>query len=292
MTESDADKFMEATFNNLEKLGDPGLTSAMSQYPSMFKDIETNTKDLPQTVNAFAQAMKDGELSTDDLNKVLVTYGREMGLAVKPTSELTEEQQKIADNNILTRTINQVTTNINLQARAVRGATKDWGNYQNIMSGGGVLPEIPDGAGPGGSGQNPLDPSRYNQLLISQTGGENKFKEWEVMVRVIESAAQKSQTASANLANEGTNSMAMLAKNSSIAANGINKNFNVAYSAAGHLQTGIANLANEGSSSLSALAKASSKNASGIRKNLNVGYSAAGHLQTGLANLATKAPAH
>lgn len=97
--------------------------------------------------------------------------------------------------------------------------------------------------------------------------------------------AQKLQTALANLATQGSNSLGILAKNSSLAMNGMSKNFKVGEVASQKLQTGIANLAKQGSNSLGILAKTSSSDMNGMKKNLSVGEVAAQKLQTGLANL-------
>ncbi|WP_411753296.1 hypothetical protein [Serratia sp. (in: enterobacteria)] len=102
----------------------------------------------------------------------------------------------------------------------------------------------------------------------------------------LQAALQKTQTALANLSNEGTKSLAALAKASSAAMNGISGNLKVGEVAAQKIQTGLANLSNEGVKSLAALAKASSAAMNGTRNNLSVGEVAAQKLQKGLANLA------
>ena len=165
-----------------------------------------------------------------------------------------------------------------------------------------VLPLSPDilfGNGTnssGGGGGNKLGGTDFENKRISDVteklSGFQKFvKTIDLVVRAfsaIEVAAQKAQTGIANLAIQGVNSMAILAKGSSKQIQGFVKNLNVGYVSSGHLQTGIANLANEGSSSLAMLAKVSSKQMNGMTNNLNKGYESAGHLQTGLANLSNE----
>lgn len=102
----------------------------------------------------------------------------------------------------------------------------------------------------------------------------------------LQVALQATQTALANLSNEGLKSLAALAKGSSIAMNGIKNNLSVAEVAAQKLQTGVANLSNEGIKSLAAIAKGSSIAMNGFRNNLTVGAVASQKLQTALANLA------
>jgi len=104
----------------------------------------------------------------------------------------------------------------------------------------------------------------------------------------VEKAAQKLQTGLANLANQGANSLRILASASSKAMTGLKNNLSVGEVAAQAIQTGLANLANQGNNSLQILGKASSKAMNGVKNNLKVGEVASQHLQTGLANLANE----
>lgn len=135
-------------------------------------------------------------------------------------------------------------------------------------------------------GKPPLQPRKDDE--VDKREAQKLIDE---LNKTIPAAAQKAQTAIANLAIQGSNSLAILAKSSSGHMQGFRNNLNVGYIAAGHLQVGIANLAVEGSKSLQLLARISSVSANGIRNNMNVAYVAAGHLQTGLANLANEGSA-
>jgi hypothetical protein len=104
----------------------------------------------------------------------------------------------------------------------------------------------------------------------------------------VQVAAQDSQEALANLANEGSNSMAMLAKASSKQMNGFENNLGKGAEASFGLQDELANLANEGSSSLSALAKASSKQMNGFVNNVEEGTQAVEDLQSAIDDLHSK----
>lgn len=220
------------------------------------------------------------------------------------SKDLTDEQKKLRENFILAGTIKIVTDQLNLQGRAVRGLTLDWGNLVKIAN------QYP-GMGGGGNGKGGFtnvstiteediqDPNKDRERLeeinkIREARGLGPLSSTDDTQQMIDQqtdlqvALQKTQTALANLANQGANSLNILAKASSSAVNGIKNNLKVGEVAAQHMQTGLANLSNQGTRSLAALASASSKAMQGTRNNLNVGYVAAGHLQTGLANLANQ----
>jgi hypothetical protein len=117
-----------------------------------------------------------------------------------------------------------------------------------------------------------------------QTGGDSTIANQTA----LQKALQTTQTAFANLAIQGSNSMSILAKASSTQISGIINNLKVGEVGSQQLQTGIANLANQGSNSFSILAKASSTNMNGMIKNLKVGEVASQKLQTGIANLSNE----
>ncbi len=101
-------------------------------------------------------------------------------------------------------------------------------------------------------------------------------------------ALQKSQTAFANLSNQGIASLNALGSASSQQMSGLRNNLSVGAVAAQKLQSGLANLSNQGANSLKRLASASSSAMSGMKNNLSVGAVASQKLQTGLANLSNQ----
>jgi len=260
--------------------GSPEAISKLQLFNAQLKIFQENDGDIsPDEANFLNNILQTGDAAVDTTD------------ALKP---LSAEQQKIADNNTLARTINQVTTNFNLQGRAVRGLTADMNQLVNVSN-----------KYPGGGIGGPSWMRDYSMLRLSantndqEQGDFNKVDTKKVdtkmtddmviigkAMQALEVAAQKLQTGLANLANQGSNSFGILAKNSSTAMSGMSKNLTVGEVAAQKLQTGIANLANQGANSYSILAKASSKNMSGMGNNLKKGEVAAQHLQTGIANLA------
>jgi hypothetical protein len=141
-------------------------------------------------------------------------------------------------------------------------------------------------------GSNMQGKTNFSQLLISSNnGGTSQTTQLALIAKVmqgVEIQAQKLQTGLANLANQGSNSLGILAKNSSVTMNGMSKNFSVGAVASQKLQTGLANLSNQGTNSLDLLAKSSSKDMNGMKKNLSVAEVGAQKLQTGLANLSNQ----
>lgn len=141
------------------------------------------------------------------------------------------------------------------------------------------------GTSPGQKGKvTSIDPETGKQTIEPVGKGETSGQVADQTA--LQVALQKTQESFANLATQGANSMAMLAKASSAAINGIKNNLKVGEVASQKLQTGLANLSNEGLKSLAAIAKSSSAAMNGTKGNLSVGEVAAQKLQKGLANLA------
>jgi hypothetical protein len=88
----------------------------------------------------YVEVTADGVFSAQDYRDVqallpddLKKGGDAADTAKDQYAGLDETQTKIAENNILARTINQITIDLNLQGRAVRGLTTDFGNLVDIM---------------------------------------------------------------------------------------------------------------------------------------------------------------
>ena len=304
-------KAMTKTGNEIIKVWDDLVAKDsdlqnVSGYADMVKAAAEGSDPAIDKVNEFNIKLKefwenDNNITENEaavLNRIL-NEGDAFETSAGQVGMLTEEQQKIADNNTLDRTIIQVTTDLNLQARTIRGLTSDWNQLvliqQKAPFGATNVNDIPPGSSLGGGGalgggfQQPQLPMSFTPQQAKQMGGDIGLV--GKAMKGLEIIAQQLQTGIANLANQGANSMNILAKASSKAMQGFINNLNKGYVSAGHIQTGIANLANEGSASLSALAKTSSKQMQGFIKNLNKGYESAGHLQEGLANLANEGSA-
>lgn len=215
------------------------------------------------------------------------TLGEETGKTWDEMNELEKINAKIASNTKLAETLI-------IQAQAFQSQLE----FVDLLNESLLLRNILMSSGTGGNGftniafddeDKPEHIERPENIIESEEGIGTMDTDAMIQAQTdLQVALQKTQTAFANLAQQGSLSLLSLAKASSGNAQGISNNLDVVYVSAGHSQEGLANLSNQGTISLARLASASSKAAQGIRNNLNVGYVAAGHLQVGLANLANE----
>lgn len=145
------------------------------------------------------------------------------------------------------------------------------------------------GVTPGQEGKvTKIDPKTGKQTIepVNQGGGDTKSQIADQTA--LQVALQKTQTAFANLAQQGSLSLAMLAKASSANMTGMKNNLAVGEGAAGKTALALAKMMDIGNKALTILAKSSSTSMSGMKNNFAVAESAAQKLQTGLANLSNQ----
>ena len=246
---------------------------------------------LPDQLGAISTAITEKGGVTDSVSQAIDALTGTNGLTVASQDAQTGlANLAIQGSNSMAILAKNVATQVAFMSKLLLGLRLLMG-AGGSGGGKGGLKNVDDVPGDTG-GAFPWTNKDINLLPIS-LGGNNKKKGVDgslgSVFDSISKGAQAAQTALANLAKQGTNSMSILEKGVAIHTKSLDTFLGKTIPIASqHSQTSLANLSNEGVKSLNALAHASSVDANGMKKNFSVGEVAAQHLQTGIANLSNE----
>jgi hypothetical protein len=308
LSDNEIDKWLDKIGTEFEDWGKKmgGYEAELANNDKLMAHINDTANKGDKVWTAFTEAMQDGNITLDEKVDILAALGEETGNAIDPTKDLSDEQTKIAENNLLARTIDQVTTNIESQTTALDAATKSWGSYNQIkgdsygdnsFGDGDCIDDYGRKVSCSGSGK--ILPYKGNNPKTKKMPKGNEadianntpWGSWSVAFGSggADDPITKIQTlqkALDSLRNYGVKNLAALAKASSTNMSGFSKNINVGTTATQTIQIAIGSLTKYGNKNLSALAKASSTNMKGFSNNTDVGTEAIQTLQTAIGSLA------
>ncbi len=273
---------LEGFKNMLKNIGTPEEWNQHSESIRLFNEY---TKD--NNLEPWEAAAINAQVAAEDL-------AGSTDEATTSTGALNEEQQKIADNNILARTVVQLTTDYNSQTTAVNALgdayaymveqknkyNTNGGNNNGglqFVSGADMFYMTPE--------QQKAWKEKHGGIDYDPTFGKDTKGESDQSMTAQTTAAQTLQKALDSLKKYGIANLVALAKQSSTQMSGMAKNMGVGTTAVQTTQIAIGSLKKYGVTNLGALAKQSSTQMSGMSKNLGTGTEATQTLQTAIESL-------
>jgi hypothetical protein len=286
---------VKKSLENLTKV--PGTTPAIDNILSQAEKMgRADFIKHAGSLNMIFDAIKQYGFLPDDIASKAIKLFNEENQKIEPSGKQAEKQLMdtidVMKNGVpiidkFGNTVGQIGDITKAMAEQVAKAKKPLQDFvANFSIGGQSLKDSKVPTKGGFTGKLASDPDMKKKLdELMKLGGEDKGKDIDTTAGQV--AAQKLQTALANLATQGKNSLNILAQASSSAMNGLKANLGVGAAASSSAMNGLkANLA-VGGTALTALAKVSSTAMNGLKNNLAAGASGSSSAMNGLkANLA------